>query len=773
MLFLTALCSVQAVSSTLAEISTPTIQLSTASDINISPYSAYLRDDSSALTLSEAADSNEWVLSQAENLNFGFSDSAYWIVSNLQNTSAGLLWYLHIRYPLFDEIDVYVCPTDTPPSLQHCQHKKMGDHLAFRERDIAHPEFSLKLELARQTKHTLFLRTKTQGTYPFMLHIEDETTLRDNLLVNMALRGAYVSMMLIMGLYNLFIFFSTRDRSYLYYSAFVISFMLFHITYAGSAFQFLWPENPEINHFALPIIFSLNIITLTLFIPKFLDLKMHSKKSFYLFRVYLAFAFFALVMNLYMAYQPLMKMLNIMVMVFTISALIISARCWFNGIGAARFFTIAWIAFIIGLLLATSRSLGFGALNIYTLNGYQIGSFIEIILLSLALGERITLLQNDQIESKRALLVSQDEAIHNLKKYEDLYQNSITGQFQLDENGLFIKSNKSWLSLFNIDESTLINNPQYSFNNCFINPADQASFWQEVNLHGHLQSHIVKLTPFSNGDEIVANISMRKGKESESAAWIGSVQNFTEKYKQEEAFKQLQNERNQSLRQLVMGVSHEMNTPLGNIGMTQSFLANEVPNQPEPMKTTLSEGLNIIEHSTSRLRELGQLMKASVVNSKQYQQAELDMNKWLDNWEAESVMVFPQIHIQVSTPDNMKTCLSSEEALNQIFTRLIENSVTHNKTCYDSGELQVEIVISTDNETLTFEYKDNGIGLEEGAEQNIFQPFYTTKRQHAASKGLGLYQTYSLITEILHGHVIWPKNSKGFHIAIAFPYETS
>ena len=100
-------------------------------------------DDSSALNLAEAANSNQWIKSQAENLNFGFSDSAYWVTSTIQNTSPDLLWYLHIRYPLFDEIDVYLCPENTKPTTQNCQHTKMGDHLAFSERDIAHPEFTL------------------------------------------------------------------------------------------------------------------------------------------------------------------------------------------------------------------------------------------------------------------------------------------------------------------------------------------------------------------------------------------------------------------------------------------------------------------------------------------------------------------------------------------------------------------------------------------------------------------------------------------------------
>ena len=758
---------------TFSALATPTISLSNTNDINIGRFSAYLRDDSSALSLEEAASSKDWKQSQTTNLNFGFSDSAYWLATSIQATPSDTLWYLRIRYPLFDEIHAYLCPSNAPLTSQNCKQTIMGDHLPFSERDIAHPEFNMKLDFTNDTAHTLYLRIKTQGTYPFMLHIEDEVTLRDDLLVNMAIRGAYIAMMLIMGLYNLFIFFSTRDRSYLYYSAFVISFMLFHITYAGSAFQFIWPNSPEINHFALPVIFSLNIITLILFIPKFLDLKSHSIKSYYLFRVYLVFSIAAFIMNLFMPYQPLMKMLNIMIMVFTISALIISAHCWLNDVGAARFFTIAWVAFIIGLLLATTRSLGFGSLNIYTLNGYQIGSFIEIVLLSLALGERITLLQQDKIESKRALLESQDEAIHNLKKYENLYQNSITGQFQLDENALFIKSNKSWLTLLNIEEHVLINNSEYSVNKCFISQKDKDLFWKTVNTKGYVQSYIVKLNPFNDGDVIIANISMRKGDNAQSAQWIGSVQNFTDKYKQEEAFKTLQNERNQSLRQLVMGVSHEMNTPLGNISVAQSFLENENATQPEPIKSTLNEGLDIIKHATSRLVELGQLMKSTIVNSNHYERGEFNVNDWVEEWKSQNLLKFPLANIQSISINKLPNCLSYKDALIQIFDHLIENSVTHNKTQYDAGELSIDLIIATNNETLTLEYKDSGQGIQEDDPQSIFQPFYTTKRQHAASKGLGLYYTHNLITEVIQGHVSWPDNPVGFHLFITLPIELS
>lgn len=752
----------------LSHIPLTPILLSQPDNISLSQFSAYLKDEGGNQTLAQVTSSSNWVKSQKQNLNFGFSDSAYWLAAHIHSPHTSSKWFIRIRYSLFDDIQIYVCPKGFSHSANDCQKKNMGDHLPFDQRDVAHPEFVFEIPLHSKQSATLFIRTQTQGSYPLMIQVEDEHTLTDNLIINSAIRGGYITMMMVMGLYNLFLFFSTRSLSYLYYSGFVISFMMFHATYAGSAFQFLWPNNPEVNGFALPLIFSINIITLTLFVPKFLNLHIHGKKSFYLFRIYLVSALILLISNAFAPYQTIMKLLNLFMMIISVSALIISARFWLMGIVAARFFTIAWFAFIIGLVLAAARSFGAIPLTPITLNGYQIGSFIEIILLSLALGERITQLQKEKIENKKALFDSQEQAINNLKRYEDLYQNSLTGQFQLNEAKLFIKSNPAWLSIIGADEQT-IDSHTLSFDTCFQHPEDAKQFWALLENEEEIKGSTLELTTLNSHKPIYVNISMRRGQDS---AWIASAQDISEEFEHEQTIKQLQSEKNRSLRQLVMGVSHEMNTPLGNIKMAQTFLEDHVPKLDSESRAIFTDGLDIVKQGSDRLQELGQLMKSSVASNQTYHQEVIQIHNWFEQWANNQIETTKLKQLQVQTGRNLNHWNTYPEALEKIFNQLIKNSITHNPKQYDGETLCININLTLENKKLIIEYIDNGSGIAQEDRDNVFQPFYTTQRQQATEKGLGLYHTYNLITDVLNGYVIWPEDHMGFQLTLAFPIST-
>ncbi len=746
----------------LQQLELPTVSLKFPNNLSLSQFSAYTKDSDGTQPLEEIVNSTEWKTSEYEHLNFGFSDSAYWLATKLQATNLQLTWYLRIRYALFDNIQIYLCTSHQPVSKENCKFSTLGDDFPFEQRDIQHPEFISKIAFESNEPYTLFLRFKTQGSYPLMIKIEDEVTLQNELLVNSAIRGGYLSMMLVMGLYNLFLYFSTKSRSYLYYSGFVLTFMLFHATYAGSAFQFLWPNNPGINQYALPIIFSFNMACLTLFIPKFLNLRKHGIKSFYLFRIYLSIAVAFTALSFVIPYQSSMKILNILNMIFTVSALIISARFWILGNKAARFFTIAWLAFIIGLLLATSRSLGLTPLTTLSFNGYQYGSFIEIILLSLALGERITQLQKDKIKDKKALFVSQENSITNLRKYEDLYENSTTGQFQLDKNGNFLKYNPAWLNIISTDSKIIPNN----LNQCFILESDSIEFWKEIKTTDRIKNKTLKIHTIDSKIIVYIEISMRQGEDS---AWIGSAQDISDKYRQEQELKQLQFEKNQSLRQLIMGVSHEMNTPLGNIKMAQTHIQDYTPQLQGELKNTINDGLEIIKEGAGRLQELGSLMKGSVASKETHTISTVNISHWLSEWINSQEYLYDLLKTNLKDIPQDLTINCYQDALNEVLNHLIENSIRHNNERYKQNNLEININIQHHNSKLHIRYKDNGVGIETNQRHSIFQPFYTTQRQSAANKGLGLYYTYNLITEILSGQVNWPETTTGFDLMISIP----
>ncbi|MCV6606346.1 MAG: hypothetical protein OIF34_13670, partial [Porticoccaceae bacterium] len=172
------------------------------------------------------------------------------------------------------------------------------------------------------------------------------------------------------------------------------------------------------------------------------------------------------------------------------SALIIGARFWLTGVSEARFFTIAWAFFLAGLITANAAGLGLIPTNTLTVYGYQIGSFIEVVLLSLALGERISHLQRHKQESRKQLLASQNEAIHHLRNYEDLYQNSNTGQFQIDSQGNFIKCNPAWRRIIGFNTPQQMQQAPVRFDQLFASPEDHQRLFGILADLGHTQGFI-------------------------------------------------------------------------------------------------------------------------------------------------------------------------------------------------------------------------------------------------------------------------------------------
>src|SRR5207302_8176441 len=87
------------------------------------------------------------------------------------------------------------------------------------------------------------------------------------------IQGIYLGFMLLIFIYNSFLYFSTKERLYLLYVAYVASITWFMSTIFQYVFEFLWPGLPIINHYAVASS-AATMLTATLFTREFL----HTKK---------------------------------------------------------------------------------------------------------------------------------------------------------------------------------------------------------------------------------------------------------------------------------------------------------------------------------------------------------------------------------------------------------------------------------------------------------------------------------------------------------------
>jgi len=226
----------------------------------------------------------------------------------------------------------------------------------------------------------------------------------------------------------------------------------------------------------------------------------------------------------------------------------------------------------------------------------------------------------------------------------------------------------------------------------------------------------------------------------------------------------VESEKMASLAGLVAGVAHEINTPIG-IGVTaSSHLTAELEQlndkffdgslATEDMQEYLEDAksaTSIIQNNLHQAATLIRGFKQVAVDQSSEEVRSFNLLEYLDeivlNLKPRLKQTRHSINIQVDSNIEMNTVAG---ALAQIITNLIMNSLMHAFDEQQTGMMTISAELN--DELLLLTYQDNGKGMNKDAQQNIFEPFYTTKRG-AGGSGLGMHITYNLVTSTLQGTI--------------------
>ena len=710
--------------------------------------------------------SQGWQQSNDEYLNLGVGNDGYWFTMRVR-ASDDRDWFLRNRYSLLDTVALFQCPVGVRDPNQ-CDVSRGGDRIPYAERAIDHPNLILPLHLTPGSTYDLYLYVTTEGTYQLPMEIVDQTTLNSQLINNGVFRGAYYAVMLAMALYNLILFFAVRDRLYLYYTAFVSSFLFFHMNFEGSAFGYFWPSMPELNAFMVPLTFAISQFFFALFLPQLLMLKNYCPKAAMVYRVYIPVTLGFAILSMAAPYQTAVSIQNYVNSALAIYTLIAGIRAWTQGHKPAKYFTFAWLAFMVGVISANMSTLGVIPGTPLILYGYQIGSVFDVILISLAMGARINMLRDAQEEDQKRLSASQSQAIRYLKQYEDLYQNSISARFQLNSRGEIIDCNPAFAETLGFSSIDEVTKATPHFDQFIESPVASIELWETLNADTRVTGYELILMP-RRGKAVNAILTMRQEAGEQGSQWVGSFLNVTEKYDQEVALRKLEDNRNQSLQQLVMGVSHEMNTPLGNIRLATTHIKGRVEDNEIPADDELKIAIHQVTDNISRLAELNQLIQSSMGASSSQYAENIYLRAWLGDWKQRTQRQYRQLELEVISYPDTALWRGYTTLLEQVLNQLTENAVVHNAQKYEEDALYVRVSASIENGVLDIEFKDNGRGISADDREKMFLPFFTTRRSEATKKGLGLYEVRNLVTNIMKGSIVSPDSSQGLTLNIRLP----
>lgn len=712
-------------------------------------------------------ESGDWETSTHDHINFGFRRHAYWLKLSVNNNSQRE-WLLWNHYSLLDTVALYVCPKGNEnPAL--CRAQIGGDLQPYDTRTIDHPNLIFPLGLEPNKSYDLYLYVATEGTYQLSLELIDAQTLNKNLLNNNLIRGGYYAIMLAMGLYNFLLFFAIRDRTYFYYSAFVFSFLFFHMNFEGAAFGYFWPDQPHWNQVMMPLSFAIAQFFFSLFLPRILDLKKYAPGSWLVYKIYTPVTVLFMILAFTTPYYFAVSLQNLVNALIAIYTLIIGVRVWLVGYQPARLFTLAWTTFILGTISVNMSSLGILPGNPLILYGYQIGSVIDVILLSLALGARINQLRKERERDQQQLNASQQEAITYLKQYEDLYQNAIAGRFQLNGQGIVTGCNPAFARTlgFNTPDDLIANHPHIDQ---FIQSTNAAiELWETLENKKQIQGYQLTMMP-RRGKMVDGILTMRREFSSANQYWVGALLDITENCERERELERLEENRDLSIRQLVMGISHEMNTPLGNIRLANSHLSGYLSDiKSQELRDNLDQGVQHISSNVDRLVKLNEVIQTSLAEDANQKPETIHLKAWLRSWQERAQNNLGNLEIEIICSQDNAVWHGHAETLDAVLMQLADNSVFHNSELSDSGNIYIRISVTLQSNVLNLHYQDNGKGVSEDDKDKIFLPFYTTQRTRAKKKGLGMYEVHNMVTRAMNGTFEWPVNGNGFAITLLLP----
>lgn len=376
---------------------------------NLSAQVEILVDDSRQLRISDLLKPDaphSWQATTQAIPNFGYSGKVYWFRVGVQNEPEQTLeWLLSIDYPMADYIDVYYVNQQQVASALH-----MGDRLPHAHRPVDHRNFVFPLVLPRDSALDIYIRLETEGSVLLPLSLWEKSHFIQADQKYILLQGLYFGVMLVMLFYNLFLYFVVRNRSYLFYIAYVFSQIMAFGIARGFLFQYIWPDWITWNQIAGVLFAGATSAFGILFSLSFLESRKHTPRYYYVMLAGLAWGLIAMFGSFVFPYRFIMQMSLYGIMLTMFINLVAGILTWRAGAQIARIYTLAWFSVIGGLILLGLNYVGILPSNFVTENAAQIGSAIEVVLLSMAFGSFYNEERREKFKAQSQLLEKMREA---------------------------------------------------------------------------------------------------------------------------------------------------------------------------------------------------------------------------------------------------------------------------------------------------------------------------------------------------------------------------
>ncbi|RYU96816.1 sensor histidine kinase [Emticicia agri] len=320
--------------------------------------------------------------------NFGYANKPVWLMMRVMNL-ADRQWLMEIANSRINEIDLFVVENN-----RVIHSKKSGDHYPYHLNTIKDANPIFKIDMIENQEYLIFLKCKSTEDLKFPIYFWQESELFQAMSNRKIIWGIYFGFIFLIVLYNFFLWLVIREQALVYYIFYVLCFGGLQAVLYGFFYQYIW-SNSWLNDRGHLLFLNISSFFMIYFTVQFLNLRVNLLR---LIKPVQWFSYIILLFSglLFIHYEWYSNFISIGL---TFILLIIQGYVVYNyvsrNIRIIWLYALAMVSISIAAIIVALKNLNvIPAMNQeYYL---MVGSMLEIVLFSVAFGDRLRRSQKEQ-----------------------------------------------------------------------------------------------------------------------------------------------------------------------------------------------------------------------------------------------------------------------------------------------------------------------------------------------------------------------------------------
>ncbi|HHD79557.1 MAG TPA: GGDEF domain-containing protein [Epsilonproteobacteria bacterium] len=328
--------------------------------------------------------------------SFGYKENTFWfhfsVFNNSPETKNMVLEFTEI---IHKTVDLFVVSN-------HISHRENGLRIRVKNREIKESNPSFPLTFSPYENKDIYLKVSSIYGVFGAIQLKTKEQFNADLQLKKYLYLIYFTAVIVIGLYNLILFFYLKEKIYLYYIAYVFIFVVWAANYKGILLPFISMKTYDLLQITIPLFFIFFIL--------FSQAIVETKKYFpVLHKILSSFILVCLVSLglMFLSMHSGFYFINAAAIPLFPLLIVVSFGALYHKLHAAKIYLIALSIYIIGMSLLSLLALGILPYTLLLSHSAMTGSFFEIILFSLLLAYRINAVREDSKKTQQELILQQ------------------------------------------------------------------------------------------------------------------------------------------------------------------------------------------------------------------------------------------------------------------------------------------------------------------------------------------------------------------------------